>query len=365
MSETLTEIIRAEIAASGPMTFRRFMELALYHPVHGYYSSGRARIGRQGDFFTNVSVGPLFGRLLARQVAEMWERLGSPAAFSIIEQGAYDGQLALDVLGGLREFAPRCFAAAAYQIIEPSPVLEALQRERHRADGKVAWHTRPRDVVCAAGVHLSNELADAFPVHLVVMTRDGWREQMVVQAGGGFQFQPEVLSSERLRDACNRIPGPLREGYTTEVNLAAADWISEVAASIARGFVLAIDYGYSREEYFAPARTSGTLTARASHRREPDPLARPGANDLTAHVEFSSLIEAGEAAGLRLAGFTDQHRFMAALGLLQFADGVNASEHRAFKTLMHPEFLGSVFKVICFSKGVELSSALAGFKCGR
>jgi SAM-dependent MidA family methyltransferase len=365
MSETISEIIRAEIGAHGPMPFRRFMELALYHPTLGYYGSGRARIGRKGDFFTNVSVGPIFGRLLALQVSEMWTFLGSPAEFSIAEQGAHEGHLAADLLGGLREFAPECLAATTYRIVEPSPVLAAGQRERLAAWGsRVRWTASLAETEIGTGVHLSNELPDAFPVHLIVLTRDGWRERMVIAEQGRFAFVDGPLGSEALRRACAQISGPLAEGYVTEVNLAARDWIGDVAARLRRGFVLAVDYGFSREDYYAPSRTSGTLAACANHRRESDPLARPGEIDLTAHVDFTSLIEAGESAGLRMLGFTDQHHFTVGLGLRHFADGRNANERRAFQTLMHPEFMGQAFKAVCFAKGLESLPSLSGFRFG-
>ena len=366
MSELLSEIIRAEIAARGPMPFRRFMEHALYHPALGYYASGRARVGRKGDFFTNVSVGPLFGKLLARQVAEMWECLGSPRDFFIVEQGAHEGELAADVLGGLREFSPICFAATAYRIVEPFAVLADRQRGRlAKLDGKVEWNESLGEVEIGNGVHLSNELTDAFPIHLVKWISGEWRERMVVEIGGRFVFEDGPLSTPALRDACAQIPGPLPEGCITEVNLAAREWIGDAARGIHRGFVLAADYGFSREEYHAPWRTDGTLSAYANHRRESDPLARPGEIDLTAHVEFTSLIEAACAAGMRLAGFTDQHHFMVGLGAAYFADGANAADRRAFQTLMHPQFMGTAFKAVCFAKGVEPSPPLAGFRFAR
>ncbi len=366
MPETLTQFIREEIAAGGPMPFRRFMELALYDPQCGYYASGRATIGRSGDFFTNVSVGPLFGRLLARQVAEMWDRLGAPGKFTIIEQGAASGDLAMDVLGGLREMFPECFAAVRYRIVEPFAKLEERQRARLSGLGeKVAWTNALRQMQEEICVHLSNELPDAFPVHLVTWRAGAWCEQKVIVQGAEFAFSDGPLSTDELREACARIPEPLSEGYTTEVNLAAPAWIREVATVMQRGFVLAVDYGYSRPEYYAPERIAGTLSAYAGHRREPDVLARPGEIDLTAHVEFDTLIEAAETAGLRLAGFTDQHHFAVGLGLAHFADGANAAERRAFQTLMHPQFMGTAFKAIAFAKGVEMEKPLAGFQFAR
>ncbi len=366
MSAALTEIIRSEIIAVGPMRFRRFMELALYHAEFGYYASGRARIGRGGDFFTNVSVGPLFGRLLARQIAEMWSVLGQPGDFTIIEQGAHAGDLAADVLGGLREIFPECHEAVRCRIVEPFPKLETRQRERlHDFAGKVQWSRTLEEIRIEAGVHFSNELPDAFPVHLVKWSGGEWRERVIAERDGRFVFAGDAPLSDELREACARIPGPVPEGYVTEVNLAAAEWICEVAATMQRGFVLAVDYGFSREEYYAPTRTAGTLSAYANHRREPDPLARPGEIDLTAHVEFDSLIGAAAAAGLRLEGFTDQHHFMVGLGVEHFADGANAAERRAFQTLMHPQFMGMSFKVAAFSKGIADSIALGGFRFAR
>ena len=136
-------------------------------------------------------------------------------------------------------------------------------------------------------------------------------------------------------------------------------------ATMQRGFVLAVDYGFGRHEYYSSSRTAGTLSAYANHRRERDPLASPGEIDLTAHVEFDSLIEAGTGAGLRLEGFSDQHHFTVGLGAGHFADGANAAERRAFQTLMHPQFMGTAFKVVAFSKGIALGKPLTGFQFAR
>jgi len=366
MPAMLTELIRSEIAAGGMMPFRRFMELALYHPEHGYYASGHARIGRCGDFFTNVSVGPLFGRLLARQIAEMWRALGEPGNFTVIEQGAASGDLAADVVGGLRGMFPECHEAVRYRIVEPFPKIEARQRERLGALGKkVEWSRALEEVRVESGVHLSNELPDAFPVHVVKWTGGGWRERMVAEEDGHFVFMDGPVPSGELREACARIPGSLPEGYATELNLAVPAWIHEVAEVMQRGFVLMVDYGFPRHEYYAPTRIAGTLSAYANHRREPDPLARPGEIDLTAHVEFDGVIEAAIAAGLRLEGFTDQHHFTVGLGAGYFADGANAHECRAFQTLMHPQFMGTAFMVAVFSKGIPPVVPLEGFRFAR
>ena len=339
------------------------MAAALYHPQHGYYTSGRAVIGRKGDFFTNVSVGPLFGRLLARQFAEIWQRLGEPGQFALVEQGAHGGDFAGDVLAGLQELAPACFAATTYRIIEPGDFLRDTQAAKLAAvSGKVLWTPSLADLEPFSGVHFSNELIDALPVHAVTWTGEQWRERHVGLHGDRFAFTDGPLSSEALRTHLAQLP-PVPPGYETEVNLAALDWIAALGGKVERGCVLAIDYGFPRAEYYSPDRTGGTLTGYAHHRREGDVLARPGEIDLTAHVDFTSLAEHAALCGLRVAGFTDQHHFMVGLGRLHFPDGIPpaAQEMRAFKTLMHPTLMGLSFKVLCLEKGITASAPLAGF----
>lgn len=363
MSTPLSEIIREEIAASGPIPFRRFMELALYHPEHGYYGSGRARVGRSGDFFTNVSVGPLFGKLLARQFAEMWELLGKPTEFSIVEQGAHEGHFAHDACTALRGQAPECFAALRYRIVEPSERLAALQRER-LAGLPVVWVSSLEALPRFVGVHFSNELVDAFPVHLVRWNGAEWEERHVEVAADGFAFSERAIESPELIEPVAQLPQPITEGYTTEVNLAAGQWISEVTAKLVRGYVLAIDYGHLAEDYYRPDRVDGTLSAYKSHRREADPLQEPGMLDLTAHVDFTALMESGKRAGMRFAGFADQHHFMVGLGAIHFPDGAPSADMRAFQTLMHPTMMGMAFKVVAFAKG-DAPEKLQGFRFAR
>ena len=364
----LTAILRARIAATGPMPFRDFMDAALYHPEHGYYASGRARLGRGGDFFTSVSVGPLFGALLARQFAEMWTRLGEPAEFTIAEQGAHGGEFARDVLAALRETAPACFAAVRCEIIEPAENLRAAQRATLAEfdAAKVRWHPTLDALPPFTGVHFSNELPDAFPVHAVVWNGRAWRERHVATEGGRFVFTEREITSDALHAALARLP-PLPAGYRTEINLAAPAWIAALAAKLVRGFVLVVDYGFPRAEYYRPERTAGTLTGYAQHRRVDDVLAAPGETDLTAHVDFTALAERAGDAGLRVAGFTDQHHFMVALGALHFPANIpdtaaSQRELRAFKTLMHPQMMGRSFQVLALEKNAAHPAPLAGFR---
>jgi SAM-dependent MidA family methyltransferase len=350
---SLADLFHAEISRSGPISFRDFMARALYDPQHGYYASGRARIGRNGDYITNVSVGPLFGKLLARQFLEMWELLGRPNPFDLVEQGANDGTLAADVVGAIRRFAPEC--PVRLSIVEPFDYWRMKQSARS-FDSETRWFESADALPEFVGVHFSNELPDAFPVHLLHRTEDGWRERFVSSESDRLVFIDRELSSPGLRVYVAAHLPDMPVGTVTEVNLDARHWIKSVGRRLRAGFVLVIDYGVPRAEYYATHRTEGTLEAIADHRRESDPLARPGEIDLTAHVDFTSLAEAAKHAGLRVAGFTDQHHFLVGLSRLHFAEGVqpDPSETRAFQTLSHPTMLGRAFKVLCLEKMMDL-----------
>src|ERR1043166_2657011 len=216
--------IRTEIENHGPQSFAWFMQQALYHPEHGYYSSGRCAIGRKGDYFTNVSVGPLFGQLLAAQFSEIWERLGKMKDFVIVEEGAHDGQFARDVLEFAQKRLPEFFDALRYRILEPFPILEEQQRRRLEAFGdKVEWRGSPEPFT---GVHFSNELLDAMPVRLI---SDG-TEKLVGLDGDRFVF----------------VEQPVDE---TMFNQAALDCVDEIAANLLRGYAIAIDYGFLDDEF--------------------------------------------------------------------------------------------------------------------
>jgi SAM-dependent MidA family methyltransferase len=354
--------IEAILADRGPVSFRDFMELALYHREHGYYGSGRAALGRQGDYFTNVSVGPLFGRLLAWQFAEMWRLAGSPAAFTIIEQGANDGAFAADVLTWLREHQPQFHNHLHYQIIEPLPVLEARQREHlHDFAGKVTWHDSLEKLPRITGVFFSNELVDAFPVHLVRYRGDQWHELWVTP---DLEWEERPLPENLAAQIADL---PRIENYTTEINLAAIDWAAKIAAKLDRGWIVTVDYGYPRDIYYAPERHTGTLLCYAGHTRSSDPLENPGAWDITAHVDFTTLAPAFlNAPGIELTGFTDQHHFLAGIAAQAIPEGTtDPAILRPLKTLLHPEMLGRTFQVLTLSRGVPSTPLLAGLRFAR
>jgi len=348
------------------MPFRRFMERALYDPEHGYYAGGRAVVGRRGDFVTSVSVGPLFGRLLATQFEEMWRSLDRPVVFDVVEQGADAGDFAHDLLSAARRF-PEFAAALRYKIIEP--LAANLERQRARLEpfeGRVMWYDSPERLPRFTGVHFSNELVDALPVCAVVYREGGWRERCATVSGSGFAWTDRPLTDPqalRLLEAAPRI-----EGYCTEVNPGAAQWIASVAARLERGYVLVADYGFARADYYLPDRSEGTLTAYRRQRRIADVLADPGEQDLTAHVDFTALAEAGLAQGLDVAGFTDQHHFLAALGRRVFPDITDPADLtperqkdlRSFAMLMHPSMMGMGFQYLALAKSAP--PALGGYE---
>ena len=366
----LVAFLRGTIERDGPVTFAWFMEQALYHPEHGYYSAGRAKIGRGGDYFTNVSVGPLFGRLLAAQFAEMWQALERPGEFTLVEQGTHGGEFAGDVLAAAQERTPEFFETLQYRIVEPFALLESRQREALAAYGtKVTWRRSLAEQEPFAGVHFSNELLDAMPVHIVHWTGTEWAERYVTASAEGFAFADRPLSSAALAERVRHIPQPLPSGYETEVNLAAPDWVESLASKLTRGFIIAVDYGVPRDVFYAPHRTSGTLQCYANHRVVASPLALPGRSDITAHVDWTSVAERGDSCGLTIAGFADQHHFIT--GLLSDAVGsefegtADAQTRRALQTLMHPTFLGMTFQFLVLRKNINADAQLSGLRFAR
>ena len=341
-NSALIRIIRSEIENHGPQSFAWFMQQVLYHPRHGYYSSGRCVIGRKGDYFTNVSVGPLFGQLLAAQFSQIWERLDKTNEFVIVEQGAHDGQFALDVLEFAKKRLPEFFDALRYRILEPFPILEQQQRRKLEAfDGKVEW---PESLEPFTGVHFSNELLDALPVRLIT----NGTEKLVGLNADGFVFV------ERPAD-------------TMISNQPALESIDQIAANLQRGYVIAIDYGFLDEEF------EGTAQVRTGHRHLDSPFEQIGDADITMSVHWTSVIERAQADGLRVAGFTDQHHFLT--GIISQLESRpraqslvpdSAKAKRELQTLLHPEMLGRAFQVLALAKNAELNvPPLAGFKFAR
>lgn len=357
-SPSLSERIRHEIEAHGPMRFSRYMELALYDPSQGYYASGKASVGREGDFFTSVSIGPIFGAVLAGQFLEMWEVLGRPSNFRLVEQGANDGRLSGDILAALSQTP---LDGVSLTIIEPVSLLREKQAAT-LAGRNVEWVDAPEALPEFVGVHFSNELFDALPFDIVEAQGGKWHELLVHSRDGCLSFKSSghPLANTSLPERPDGFRAELRHQHGL---------IGNLATRMTRGFLLAIDYGMSRSELLAPHRAGGTLACYTKHRRDDSPLEEPGEKDITAHVDFTSLAQDAADCGFALEGYTDQHHFLvgASTALLKSLDGVAPTPStlkilRSLRTLLHPETMGTQFKAILFSKKAPPAKPISGFQ---
>lgn len=325
--------IRLEIEERGPITFARFMELALYHPLYGYYLSPDRRPGRGGDFLTAPEMHPFFGLAIARHIAALWDRLDRPDPFTIREYGSGIGGLAYDIIAGLLDLRPELRPALRYRLneINPHRSRQALDAMRHAGLGDLVFAERAAGSGSGAepitGVVVANEVADALPVHRLLWDGAAFRELFVGwktgRAGEGRFIEvegplsPEVVALN-LPDYLDRHgldPTSWPAGSRIEVSPAVERWIAEVSAGIARGYALIIDYGYAAAELYRDHRLEGTLRAYREHGVTDDPFRHIGMQDLTAHVDFSRLMEAAERAVFSVMGLTTQADFLAQVGL--------------------------------------------------
>ena len=394
IQRTLDTVITQRIIESPchRISFAEYMDLALYHPDYGYYASSSTQIGAAGDFFTSCHLSADFGELLAKQFAQMWDFLQQPNPFTLVEMGAGQGLLAVDVLTALQRNHPDCFACLKYVIIERSPTLIKAQQHQLRqfleAETLIDWCDFADSPSSITGCWFSNELVDAFPVHQVVLEAGQLREIYVSvnQQNSQSQFVEVVgdLSTPKLAEYFDfvgidlqfvpqspRESPPYADGYRTEVNLAALDWMATVAKHLQRGYVLTIDYGYSSDRYYHPNR-SGTLQCYSQHQHHSDPYRNVGQQDITAHVDFTALEKHGELCGLKRVGYTKQALFLMALGLGDRLTALGQSvatdarsiqeilrRRDALHNLMNPMGLGD-FGVLIQSKGIESTMPLLG-----
>ncbi len=364
----LAAIIEDRIRAQGPITFAEYMDACLYHPEHGYYTKAQQQPRR--DYYTSVDTGPLFGRLLARQFHEMWERLERPDEFVLVDAGAGVGTLAAQILDFVADEFPESYATLQYVVIERSAVRRSAQSEalathlflRHSA----MVSELPAEIPC--GCIFSNELFDAMPVHRVIREGHDLRELYVAIGPNGLCEQSGPLSSAALREYFSGQAIALEESQQAEVNLQACDWIEDAGKRLRRGFVVTVDYGHQASELYDQRHMRGTLLAYQRHRASEDFFRVPGEQDLTAHVNFTALDRWGERGGLRRTGFTSQSNFLMALARqsgfedLQSEKMSQSEQARArllFKTLIYPEGMGETFQVLIQHKNVE-SPQLSG-----
>jgi SAM-dependent MidA family methyltransferase len=366
-SNELIKIICDRVKQNGPITFKDFMEMALYHEKYGYYSKSYSPIGKNGDFITSPHTHCLYGALHARQIEEFWNILDR-GAFTVVEMGAGTGYLAKDILSFLSH--REIFQSINYIIIEHKSEAVLYQKEILRPFiNKVNWVKRLSDLDPVTGCLVSNELLDAFSVHLIQKESSGFKEVYIdFKDWDNHAEVIEKLSNAQLDEYVKELPSDIPEGYRTEVNLAIKTWSSEVSGIISKGFVVTIDYGYTRKEYFHPARNRGTLLAYRNHHVSEELYDRPGEQDLTAHVNFSDLHRWGKEVGFNTMGYVLQWAFLAGLDFEKTLKEVSGGkvdpfspELAAVKMLLLPQGMGESHKVLVQGKGVPANLALKGF----
>jgi SAM-dependent MidA family methyltransferase len=369
----LKEIIIERIRKQGRIPFSEFMEFCLYHPLHGYYQTGRERIGKRGDYFTSPSVHPVFGRLLAGQLSEMGDLLGEET-FWAVEAGAGRGTLAADILQFLAEECPPFFTQVRYGIVERSASFRKEQKMRLAPYGeRVAWlDLQNVQDEGLQGCFLANEFFDAFPIHRVLIKDGKLREIYVTEEDGVFRETAEEPSTEEIPAYLEDMDIRLEEGQQAEVNLGALKWYNHVARVLRRGFLLTIDYGYLAQDLYSPIRRTGTLLCYYRHTCSSDPYTHIGVQDMTTHVNFTGLIKKGESLGFQVTGFVPQYRFLLSLGFLDEMEKQETKdqapedslmERLTMKHLILPDGgMGDTFKVLIQHKGIE-SVRLSGLRC--
>ncbi|MFO1346226.1 MAG: SAM-dependent methyltransferase [Rhodocyclaceae bacterium] len=352
--------------AGGWISFARFMELALYAPGLGYYSGGARKFGAAGDFVTAPELTPAFAQSLATQVAQIM----AVSARQILEVGAGSGRLAADLLA---ELAQRGATPERYLILELSGELRERQRQTIAATvphllARVHWlDALPTHL---DGLVLANELLDAIPAHLVRWQDDTIAERGVSLGDDGFEWEERPATAAvlaRARELSGNVTAG--EGYLSEIGLAAAAWTASWAAILGRGALLLIDYGFPRREFYHPQRNEGTLMCHYRHHAHPDPFFLPGLQDITVHVDFTAIAEAGTEAGLDFLGYTNQATFLLNCGLTDVMARTPATDAahylplaNAVHKLISPAEMGELFKVIALGRGID--EPLVGFTAG-
>ena len=343
---------------AGVIPFSQFMETALYCPKIGYYERAEGRIGRGGDYYTSVSAGSLFGELLGFQFARWLETQGD-GPVQVVEAGAHDGRFALDILEALGRGATEVPERLEYWIVEPSPERQKWQERRlDKFAGRVRWWPKLEALPPVRGIIFSNELLDAMPVRRYGWDggRKEWFEWGVEFRGNRFAWARMAADSNEVRRQLNQngipmapeLEAVLPDDYTVELSLAAGAWWHAAATRLSAGRLLTFDYGFSGEEFLGPERTDGTLRGYSRH-GVTDPLAEPGDQDITAHVNFTQLEREGERAGLRTATYESQRAFLSRI--VKEQGSVTPEKARQFQTLTHPEHLGERFRVLVQARG--------------
>lgn len=379
----LEQKIIEKIEKHGPITFETFMEMALYEPGLGYYASDKIEIGRAGDFYTSQHLHTVFGAMIGKQLNEMWETMGKPTDFCAIEFGAGAGYMCKDILDYLEN--KEVFSSLTYLMVERNPFMQHKQKNLLGIfSDKVKWVSSLKGLSKIKGCILSNELLDAFPVHLIEMDDELKEVYITVDnknnptsppfskgGQGGFSGRnieeiKGIPSTDALADYIGEFSVELPEGYRTEINLRIKDWLRSVNEVLSEGFILTIDYGYPAWDCYSEDRNRGTLLCYHRHQVNENPYVNIGEQDITAHVNFSSVKKWGEELGLETLGFCQQGTFLVSLGIDEIITELygNSTDYlfeiAKIKRLILPGTIGETHKVMIQYKGQQ-NPELKGF----
>ncbi|NWF97931.1 MAG: SAM-dependent methyltransferase [Nitrospirae bacterium] len=361
----LEKKIKDLILREGRITFKTFMQMALYEPELGYYSSDKIKIGREGDYYTSQHLHPAFGAMLGEQLIEIWEFMGKPKTFYSVEPGAGEGYMCNDILNYLKN--KEIYGTLKYIIVEPHPFMKHKQKKLLKSfSDKITWISSLNELKNIKGCILSNELLDAFPVHLVEMEKELKEVYVTINGDNNFIEIKDSLSSNDLKKYMEDFSISLPYGYRTEINLEVKDWLKEVNNILIEGFIITIDYGYPAHEYYCEERNRGTLLCYYQHQFIENPYLNIGNQDITAHVNFSSLKKYGEEIGIKTIGFANQGTYLVSLGIDRIISELyqNSKDYlfeiAKIKRLILPGTIGETHKVIIQYKG-EGNPVLKGF----
>lgn len=346
--------------------FDEFMRSALYDEEKGYYVQGAKRVGKEGDFFTSVSVGDLFGHFLCHRLFTLWNDLGTPERFLVIEMGANDGRLAADILNDAAGISPDFSLALQYIIIEPLAAMRSIQEKT--TGGKALIVSSVEDVPAGKGAFIANELLDAFPVRMAVVEKGEWREKYVSRSHDYEWITQPLPQGEGPPADPSRLP----DGYTTEWTDAYDSFFQRISPLLEEGLFLFFDYGRSEQDYYSPTRSEGTLRTYYRHTRTDNPLIHVGEQDITTDVNFTAAARAAQENGLVPALWTEQAHWLTSIArpwLLDLEKNPPPPEEfrkkiAQFQTLTHPQHMGMQFKVLELFKGKILLPDLLSSRTG-
>ena len=349
------------IQNEGPLSFHDYMQIALYDEAFGYYSGNlrhfESPVGKNGDFITSVSVGSCFGIILAHRIHQYWIDSGRSQVFNIIEPGAHDGTLCQDILSEIKTLSTELYQATQYHLVERSCSLREMQAGKLSAHtDRYQNHQNLDSLQALHGVIISNELIDAFPVELIQLNNGVWQQLFVHHSDGELQMSPAEITRPELKVFCQSLGYGFPDGYTTEFNPSIEPFIKNIAATLTSGLLITIDYGFTHDELYDPARSSGTLQTYSQHTKADNPLEKPGLQDITSHIDFSRVISAAESHNFELCSYKPQSSYLTTharawlLAQESAPTEKTSSLFKQFQTLTHPAMLGNKFMVLEMKK---------------